>query len=282
MTAVPILLTGAPVLAVVGAVATATALGAAWALRTAATGTVTPGRWSRTLGAGVTGAGVGLLLVGDPTVSWTGGAAAALALLPSAAGALWAARHLWNLACAFPHALAGVPACAAQQHPAPRGGRPVAVPLRGEGAAPDAGAERRGDGPDAGPPRGGAPADRQSPFAMSVAAVARFVALTAGGSAALLVLAPAAGQASVLAGFGVVALATMLVGLLESLGRPSLATLGVAAGLAGEVLVRLSGAPFAGAALLAGGVLALLVLVPGVVVLLVRPARTLATALWIT
>ena len=84
-----------------------------------------------------------------------------------------------------------------------------------------------------------------------------------------------------LAGFGVVALATLLVGLLESLGRPSLATFGVAAGLAGELLVRRSGAPFGGAALLAGGVLALLVLVPGVLMLLARPARTLATALWI-
>ena len=83
-------------------------------------------------------------------------------------------------------------------------------------------------------------------------------------------------------GFGVVALATLLVGLLESLGRPSLAGLGVACGLAGEVLVRLLGSPFAGAALLAGGTLAVLVLVPAALALLARPARTLATTLWIT
>ena len=81
-----------------------------------------------------------------------------------------------------------------------------------------------------------------------------------------------------LAAFGAVALATLLVGLLESLGRPSLAALGVAAGLAGRAArPARPGLPFPGAAMLAGGALALLVLVPGVLVLLARPARTLAT-----
>jgi hypothetical protein len=326
LAAVPILLAGAPVLTVVAAVAAATVLGVAWALRTAASGTSAPGRWSRTLGVGLTGGGVGLLLVADPSVSWAGGAAAALALLPSAAGALWAGRYLWKLAGAFPQALAGLPACAAQPHSAPRGGRPgpprpstgpdgarrgrdrgagrrwrLVTRGRARGAGRwwrrgrDGGARvrrlvtrrRRHDGGAGQRPRlatrwfhGGAAA--RSPLATALVALARYVTLTAAGSAAVLMLIPAGGRPGVLAAFGVVALATLLVGLLESLGRPSLAGLGVACGLAGEALVRLLGSPFAGAAMLAGGTLALLVLVPGVLALLVRPARTLATTLWIT
>jgi hypothetical protein len=46
--------------------------------------------------------------------------------------------------------------------------------------------------------------------------------------------------------------------------------------------VRLTDAPFAGAALLAGGALAVLVLLPAALVVLADPARTLATTLWIT
>jgi hypothetical protein len=264
LAATPVLLAGAPVLMVIAAVAWSTALGAAWALWTTATGTPAPGRWSRTLGAGLSGGGVGLLLVIDPSISWAGGTAAALALLPSAVAALWAGRHLWKLAGALPHALAGLPACAAQ-HPAPRGGRPG--PGRGEA---------RGC---AGPLGSGA--DAHAPLRVVLAALARYLALAALGSAVLLLLAPGGGRAGVLTAFGAVALATLLVGLLDSLGRPWLAGLGVVAALAGAVLVRQLGAPFAGAAMLAGGALALSVLLPGVLVLLARPARTLATSLWI-
>ncbi len=265
LAAVPILLTGAPALIVVAAVAVETALGVAWALRTTATGTAAPGRWSRTFGAGLCGGGVGLLLVADPSVSWATGAAAALALLPSATGALWAGRYLWKLVGAFPHALAGLPACAVQVHPAPRGGQPARA------STGDPAPRRGSDGGDG----------LRSPLATVLVALARYVALTAVGSAVLLALAPLGEGVGVLAAFGAVALATLLVGLLESLGRPSVAAVGVAAGLAGLVLVRLVGLPFPGAAMLAGGTLALVVLVPGVLVLLVRPARTLATSLWI-
>ena len=189
---------------------------------------------------------MGLLLVADPTVSWAGGAAAALALLPSAAGALWAGRRLWSW-----------PARSRTRWP----------DARWRGAA----TRRRA---------AGALAGGRSPRARGVCAASCADRRRLG---RLLVLIPAGpGRAGVLAGFGVVALATLLVGLLESLGRPSLAAVGVAAGLAAELLVRLLGAPFAGAALLAGGTLAVLVLVPGVLVLLARPARTLATTLWIT
>ena len=115
------------------AVAALTTCVAAAALRPdGSDGAVVPGRWSRTAGAALTGAGLGALLVGDPTVGWTAGAVPALALLPSAAGGLWAGHYLWRLADAFPRALSGVPACGggAPVRPrarldAARGGRPA-------------------------------------------------------------------------------------------------------------------------------------------------------------
>jgi hypothetical protein len=245
--AVPAMLLGAPAPGVVAAVSTTTVTAAIWGLTTTgARSAAIPGRWSRTLASGLIGAGIGVVLVGDPSISWTGGAAPALALLPSAAGALWAGQHLWKLADAFPRALAGVPACEAPAGPAPRW---------------------------------------PAPLTTLVAAVCRLGALTAAGSAALLALTPWLGRGAsvgVLAGFGVVALATLLVGLLVSLGRPSVAAAAVAGAVAAELVARLGDAPFAGAALLAGGTLAVLVLLPAALALLARPARTLATTLWIT
>ncbi len=245
--AIPPLIAGADALQVVAVVAAVTVTVGAWALRTAGGEAGMPGRWTRTLGAGLTGAGLGVLLVGDATINWAGGVAPALALLPSAAGALWAGQHLWRLAGAFPRALAGVPACAASLDPAPRGGQSVAAPS-----------------------------------STLLGALARFAALTFAGSAALLAFGAATGKAGVLAGFGAVALASLLVGLLESLGRAGTAAFGVACGIAAESLVRLTEAPFAGAGLVAGGAVATAVLLPAALVMLIRPARTLATALWIT
>ena len=237
---VPVMLAGAPAPEVVAVVAAAIAATAAWALTTAGAGAAVPGRWGRTLSAAATGGGIGILLVGDPSVGWTGTAAPALALLPSAAGALWAGQHLWQLPDAFARSLAGVPACEALDGPAPFG------PL--------------------------------------LAALWRLALPTVVGSLILLALAPVigTGSAGVLAGFGVVALATLLVSLLESFGRPGAAAAGIAFGVAAELLVRQAGTTFAGAALLCGGAFALLVLLPAVSALLAQPARTLATTLWIT
>jgi hypothetical protein len=240
--AVPAILAGVSAPDAVAAVAVITALATALALTTTtASGSVIPGRWSRTGGAALTGAGIGVLLVGDASVGWSTSAAPALALLPSAAGALWAGQHLWKLADAFPKALAGVPAC------------------------------DETDGPH-----------WPAPLATLGSAIWRLVALTTAGSAALLVLGSDPSSVGVLAGFGAIALASLLVGLLESLGRPSFAAAGVAAGVVAELLVRLAGAPFDGAALLAGGTVAVLVQLPAALALLSRPARTLATTLWIT
>ena len=240
--AAPVMLAGAPAQAVVIAVTALTTCVAAAALRPGRSDVaVVPGRWSRTAGAALTGAGLGALLVADPTVGWTAGAVTALALLPSAAGGLWAGHYLWRLADAFPRALSGVPACG-----------------------------------------GGRPSGREPAWTL-LGAAARLVALTVAGSAALLLLSPWLGRAGVLAGFGVVALAGLLVALLESLGRPAWAALGVGCGVATELAVQLAGPPsFPGAALVAGGALAVAVLLPAALLLLARPARTLATALWIT
>jgi hypothetical protein len=233
---------GAPPLAVVAATAVVTLVICALALappRGEEAPTV-PGRWGRTVGAAITGAGVGLLIVGDPSVAWADGGVAALALLPSAAGGLWAGHHLWRLVSVFPRALSGVPA------------------------------------------EPGAQAWAREPVVTLLGAAARLAALTMVGSAALLAWAPWVG-AGVLAGFGVVALASLLIGLLESLGRPAAAAVGVAGGVVGELAVRTATeTPFAGAALVAGGGLALLIMLPVAAVLLSRPARTLATGLWIT
>jgi len=259
--AVAAMLLGLPAPSAVAVIATATAA-LAWAgLITIAPAQAVPGRWTRTCGAALTGAGVGVLLVADPTVSWTSGFAAALALVPSALGALWASRHLWKLAGAFPRALAGVPACA------PRPARRALA-----GAAPRRDTRHS--------------AALRAPARALAEAVCRLVGLTAVASATLLALTTWSGTAptsvGVLAGYGVIALATLLAGVIDSLGRPALAAAGIAAGVAAALPARAIEPPFAGAGLLFAGAVAVSVLLPAAVLLLARPARTLATTVWIT
>ena len=241
--AVPAMLLGIPAPALVAGVAAVTAALAWWALATVPTAASRPGRWSRTLAAGLTGVGLGVLLVSDPTVDWADGAAPALALLPSALGALWAGRHLWSLAGAFPRALAGFPACAA------RDAVPRSVAL--------------------------------GPARVLAGAAWRLTALTAVGSVALL---PWLGTdlTGVLVGYGLIALATMLIGIMDALGRPSLGVAAVAASVACALAVRALDPAVAGAVLACGGAVAVLLLLPAALVLLARPARTLATSVWIT
>jgi len=224
-------------------VAAITAAMAWWALTTAPSGVARPGRWSRTLAAATTGVGLGVLLISDPTVDWTDGVAPALALLPSALGALWAGRHLWGLAAAFPRALAGFPACAA------RDAVPRSVAL--------------------------------GPARVLAGAAWRLLALTAAGSLALL---PWLGTdvTGVLVGYGLIALATMLIGLMDALGRPSFGVVAVAASVASAVAMRALDPGVPGAVLACGGAVAVLLLLPAALVLLARPARTLATLVWIT
>jgi hypothetical protein len=195
--------------------------------------------------AGAIGIGLGAMLVLDRTVSWTEGAVPALALVPSTVAALLAGHHLRHLELAIPTALSGVAAGVTR---------------------------RRGLG--------------RGPTRVLLGALGLLLALSAALSAPLLWLSPWLGQsargAGVLVGFAVVALASMLVGLLETLGGGRWALLAVVAGAVAEAIVALGDArPFAGAGLVAGGLVVTLLVLPAVVALLRRPATTLATALWI-
>jgi hypothetical protein len=72
------------------------------------------------------------------------------------------------------------------------------------------------------------------------------------------------------------------VSLLESMGRGRWSVIAVACAAATTLGLRLSHAdPFPGAGMVAGGALAIVLVLPAVVAMLSRPASTLATALWI-
>jgi hypothetical protein len=239
-----LMMAGYEPIALLGTSAAATVLGALMALspQAAAPGGARP-RWSRVTAATAIGVGTGLLLVGDPTVSWTGGALPAIELLPSAIAGFWASYRLRDLADAIVRATAGVEV----------------------GAAPPLGL-----GSD--------------PLRLLLRALCEFAVLVVGLSAALvLLLGEPSTAAGLLAGFGLLALATLLGGVLEALGRsrPVLLVLGCAA--AAEVAVRLGDAsPFPGGGLVVGGLVATACLLPLAVAVLGRPTSTLATSLWIT
>jgi hypothetical protein len=187
-----------------------------------------------------------VLLVADRSVDWSLGALPAIALIPSSVASFWGGYHLWAFQQAIPQALSG-----------------VAV------AAPKARGLHR------------------APLRVLFGAVARVVGLTTALSAALLVGAAELGQdttgQTVLVAFGLVALATLLAGLLESVGRGPWAMLALATGIAGEVLSgRFSEIdPIAGGRLIVGASIAIAIALPVAVTMLCRPATTLATALGI-
>jgi hypothetical protein len=243
------MLAGAPALEAVAVAAAATlaAVGVVlWAAtRGAPVARRSLGRGEPVAVAGAIGVGLGAMLVLDATVSWTDGAVPALALIPSTLAALLAGHHLRHLETAMPKALSGVAA---------NGGR----------------ARRLGGGPTR----------------VLLGALGRLAALSAALSAPLLWLSPWLGESSrgagILVGFALVASASMLVGLLESLGRGHSALAAVACGAGAEAVVRVADAqPFPGTGLVVGGATVSLLVLPAVVVLLRRPATTLATALWI-
>ena len=243
----PPMMAGIPSLAALGGIAAVTTLAVVLAFRAPGPSPrIAPGRWSRALGGGALGVGLGILLVGDPSVTWTEGTIPALALLPSTLAGFWGGYHMWEIESVIPRAVLGTPAV---------GG---AV---GAGAAP--------------------------PLRTLLGSAARLAGLTAALSAALLLFTPwldaTPSRVGILVGFGLLALATLLVSLLEALGRGSWALLAVLGALAAEALVQLHGAPpFPGAALVAGCGLVVVLLLPAAIALLSRPAGTLATALWIT
>ena len=240
------MLAGLPALPVLAATAALATVAVVAALRVQADDVLQPpGRARRAVAAMLIGAGLGALLVADPSVDWTVGAVPALALLPSTVASFWGGYHLWKFQQVIPRALSGVPVAG------PEARNPAWPGLR-----------------------------------VLLGAVGRLAAATMVLSGLLMVVSDAFGSrtsgVSVLAAFGLVALVTLIVSLLESVGRAGWAVLSVAAALAGELAVRMAGEqPFPAAGLIAGATLALAVALPGAVMLLGRPARTLATALWI-
>ena len=228
-------------------VAAAAALAALLALRPPPVPTPgTTGRVDRVAAAAAIGAGTGLLLIGDPTVGWTGDAVPAIGLLPAAAAGFWASYRMRDVGYAVARATSGVRVGAA----APRG---LASP----------------------------------PLRALLVALAGLAAIAAVLSAVPLLLTSWLGTpadaAGVLAGFGLLAAVTLLAGVLEALGRAAAVLPVLAAALAAEAWVRWGGdAAFAGAGLVAGGLVATALLLPLAYLVLGRPARTLATTLWIT
>jgi hypothetical protein len=250
---VAIVLAGTPVILAVprplealGAIAGATAIAVAFALRTSGgPARLAAGPWNRAFVAAGIGTGLGLMLVLDSTVSWTDGAVPALALIPATVASFWGGYHLRHLEQAIPGGVSGVPA-------SDRGTFGQARPALG----------------------------------VLLGALGRTIFLCAALSIALLVLTPwlgsSAREAGVLVGFGLFALAALFVSLLESMGRGPWALVAVACAAAVEAILRAQGTDlFAGTGLVLGGATAVVLVVPPVVALLSRPARTLATALWI-
>ena len=206
----------------------------------------TVGRWDRVATAGAIGGGTGLLLVGDPSVTWAEGAVPAAGLLPAAVAGCWGAYRMRDVGHLVAAAAAGV-----------RVGTPAPAGLRA------------------------------APLRLLLRALAELALLAAGLSAALLLLTSALGDAEraagVLTGFGLVAAATLLAGVLEALGRGRAVLAGLACALLAEAAVRVAGMPdIAGAGLVAGGLVATALLLPVAILVLGRPASTLATTLWIT
>ena len=103
------LLAGLAPLAVLGVTAAAAALAALVALRPGDDTLRGAGaRWTRVGAATAIGAGTGVLLIIDPTVSWSDGAVAAVGLLPSAVAGFWGSYRLRGLGHAIPRAAWGV------------------------------------------------------------------------------------------------------------------------------------------------------------------------------
>ncbi|MCA1700616.1 MAG: hypothetical protein LC790_17620, partial [Actinobacteria bacterium] len=91
-----------------------------------------------------------------------------------------------------------------------------------------------------------------------------------------------AGAIALLLGFGLVALATLMISLLQSLGRPARALLSIFCGLGAEVGLGLwGGAPLPGAGLIVGALVAVMLALPPAISLCLRPGRLLATMMWI-
>ena len=204
-----------------------------------------PGRWGRALVAAAIGAGVGALLVADGSINADLGTLPALGLLPSSLASVWGGSHLWRFQHVIPGTLSGVPLVAGQ---------------RGLGAAP---------------------------VRVLIGTVARVLVMSAALSALLVAVARALhvepNDGTVLVGYGLLALATLLLSLLESLGRGRVALLALAGGMGAEGLALAASAlpAVSGGGLIVGAAVVVGLALPTAVATLGRPATTLATTMGI-
>jgi hypothetical protein len=239
---------GASPLPLLGAGALVTLVAVAAALATSTSAALRPGGWGRALVAGAIGAGLGALLVADHTIGWGfRGSIPAVALIPSTVGGFWGGRHLSRIHVDLALALRGVPAARADE-----------VSIGGAGFG----------GPG---------------LAIVAGAVLRLAAATAVLSGLCMLIAPAMSgtvATSLFVGFGCLALATLTISLLVSLGRLGWALFAVAGAILTEVLL-LQVASTPGSGLIAGATIAIGLSVPPIVKALMRPGRALATAVWI-
>ncbi|MBA2517722.1 MAG: hypothetical protein H0V22_10495 [Solirubrobacterales bacterium] len=252
----------------------------------------------RAAAAGLMGAGIGGLLVIDTTIGWgTPGSLAAITLIPSTIGGFWGGVHLWRFHEKLPLALTGVPV--------EEGDR---LRFRGPAMETFTGALARLVGvtavlsaavlvavphvSDLSPSDSSAgmyPIATVAPLGLTQHSLSGPFAMTPPPAPAP---SPApfheaagdnqAGDMALLLGFGLVALATLLIGLLQSLGRPSPAVLSLVCGLAAEIGVQIWGvSPVPGVGLVVGALVAVIVALPPAISLFLRPGRALATTMWI-
>lgn len=245
--ATTVIVLGGPADVVVGATA---ALSSAAVVAGLATVSADPasaaGGGIRTLLCAAIGGGLGVMLVADPSIDWSAGRIAALALLPSTIAGLWSGYHLWG----FQHALVRS-LC----------GRSVGA----EGAGLRDGA----------------------PVRIVGGAIARLLVGCAVLSAALWAGLRLAGEEpvalSVLLALALMALGTLLLSFLTSVGRTAWGLVAVALALGVELALAIGG-PLGqepADALLLGGAVLVAGCLPPAIASLSRPEATLATVLWI-
>jgi len=201
----------------------------------------------RALWAGAIGLALGGLLVGDSSLGWgVHGAFPALALLPSVLGSFWGGYYLWKFYDAVPRGLQGV------------------------------GLERANER-DA----------RGAAMSILLGALLRLLVTTVVLSGVVIGLSQwtsGTNRLSLFVGFGCVALVTMLVNLLESLAFARWAFLAALASVTTELILSklvLAHSALPGTALIAGTLVGIVVALPPLLRLLMRPGRVLATSLWI-
>jgi hypothetical protein len=204
-----------------------------------------PGDWLRAAAVGVIGAGLGALLVTDGTIGWGfSGALPAVALIPSAVGGLWGGRYLSRVHLELPRVLRETSVAHADR-----------VELRGAGLSILGGSILR--------------------LTLATAVLSSICVLAGPWTSGTI-------ATSLFVGFGCLALATLLVSLLVSLGRTAWALAAVSAALFVEVAIALpQSLSHPGSGLIAGGLVAAALALPPLVKLFLRPGRALATSLWI-